>query len=90
MVQPSDQISPLNFSQFVEGQSWCTWARGGIEDTRLGARDGLCNGEELGRFAASVYGPGTGSVGWEPLSFGDLWANWENAVILSSTQFTLR
>src|SRR5712691_3318705 len=25
----------------------------------------------------SIYRWGTGSVGWEPLSFGDLWANWE-------------
>jgi hypothetical protein len=45
--------------------------------------------EEAARFSG-LHKSGTGSVGWEPLSFGDLWANWDNAVILSSTQFTLR
>jgi hypothetical protein len=32
---------PLNVSPFVEGQSRGTWERGGIQDGRLFAHDGL-------------------------------------------------
>src|SRR5207247_7925953 len=39
-----------------EGQSWCPWARGGIDDARLCARDGLGPGAEMVSLAARVDG----------------------------------
>jgi hypothetical protein len=52
---PEDPPS-LNFSQFVEEQSWWTWERVGIEDARLFPRDGLCHGEAMVGFSASIDG----------------------------------
>jgi len=48
------QNAPLKLSQFVEGRSWCTCERGGINEPRLFAYDWLENSEEIHSFSASV------------------------------------
>jgi len=49
------KIAPLNLSQFVEGRRWWSWAREDLEEVRVFAGDGLCNGEKMVSFSASVY-----------------------------------
>jgi hypothetical protein len=44
----------LDFYQFIEGRRWWTYARQGIEETRLSTGDGLGNGEEIRSASASV------------------------------------
>jgi predicted Zn-ribbon and HTH transcriptional regulator len=45
----------LNLSQFVEGRRWWPWAREDLAEVRVFAGDGLCNGEKMVSFSASVY-----------------------------------
>jgi hypothetical protein len=45
----------LNLSQLVELWRWCPWVREGIEEARLFAEDGLCNGEEIRRTSPRFY-----------------------------------